>query len=88
MAGKSRAIDKNMSKLGNRLITTMLKNEKLAEKELDRKMKAIKCSERKSMVKICEASLDMKYDMRRKRNTQDMEEQIAKIGRASCRERV
>ena len=77
MAGKSRAIDKNMSKLGNRLITTMLKNEKLAEKELDRKMKAIKYSERKSMVKICETSLDMKYDMRRKRNTQDMEEQIA-----------
>lgn len=77
MAGKSRAIDKNMSKLGNRLITTMLKNEKLAEKELEKKMKAIKDLERKSMVKICETSLDMRYDMRRKRNTQDMEEQIA-----------
>ena len=59
MAGKSRAIDKNMSKLGNRLITTMLKNEKLAEKELDKKMKAIKYSERKSMVKICETSLEI-----------------------------
>ena len=77
MAAKSRAIDKNLSKLGNRLITTMLKNEKLAEKELEKKMKAIKDLERKSMVKICETSLDVKYDIRRKRNTQDMEEQIA-----------
>lgn len=71
------ARDKSLSKLGNRMITTMLKNEKLAEKELEKKMKAIKDLERKSMVKICETSLDVKYDIRRNRNTQDMEEQLA-----------
>lgn len=77
MAAKGRARDKSLSKLGNRMITTMLKNEKLAEKELDKKMKVIKDLERKSMVKICETSLDVKYDIRRKRNTHVMEEQIA-----------
>lgn len=77
MAAKSRARDKSLSKLGNRMISTMLKNEKLAEKELEKKMKAIKDLERKSMVKICETSLDVKYDIRRKRNTQAMEEQLS-----------
>ena len=77
MSAKGKARDKSLSKLGNRMITTMLKNEKLAEKELEKKMKAIKDLERKSMVKICETSLDVKYDIRRKRNTQDMEEQLA-----------
>ena len=77
MSTKGKARDKSLSKLGNRMITTMLKNEKLAEKELEKKMKAIKDSERKSIVKICETSLDVKYDIRRKRNTQDMEEQLA-----------
>ena len=77
MSAKGNARDKSLSKLGNRMITTMLKNEKLAEKELEKKMKAIKDLERKSMVKICETSLDVKYDIRRKRNTQDMEEQLA-----------
>ena len=76
MSAKGKARDKSLSKLGNRMITTMLKNEKLAEKELDKKMKEIKDLERKSMVKICETSLDVKYDMRRKRNTHDMEEQL------------
>ena len=66
-----------MSKLGNRMISTMLKNEKLAEKELEKKMKALKELERKSMVKICETSLDVKYDFRRKRNTQEMKEQLS-----------
>lgn len=77
MSTKGKAKDTSLSKLGNRMITTMLKNEKLAEKELEKKMKAIKDLERKSMVKICETSLDVKYDFRRKRNTQDMEEQLA-----------
>ena len=77
MSAKGKARDKSLSKLGNRMITTMLKNEKLAEKELEKKMKAIKDLERKSMVKICETSLDVKYDIRRKRNTQDMEEQLS-----------
>jgi len=77
MSAKGKARDKSLSKLGNRMITTMLRNEKLAEKELEKKMKAIKDLERKSMVKICETSLDVKYDIRRKRNTQDMEEQLA-----------
>ena len=77
MSAKGKARDKSLSKLGNRMITTMLKNEKLAEKELEKKMKAIKDLERKSMVKICETSLDVKYDFRRKRNTQDMEVQLA-----------
>lgn len=77
MAAKGRARDNSLSKLGNRMITTMLKNEKLAEKELEKKMKALKDLERKSMVKICETSLDVKYDIRRKRNTQVMEDQIA-----------
>lgn len=35
-------IDKNMLKFGNCLIIMMLKNEKLVEKELDKKMKVIK----------------------------------------------
>lgn len=77
MSAKGKVRDTSLSKLGNRMITTMLKNEKLAEKELEKKMKAIKDLERKSMVKICETSLDVKYDIRRKRNTQDMEEQLA-----------
>lgn len=77
MSAKGKVRDTSLSKLGNRMITTMLKNEKLAEKELVKKMKAIKDLERKSMVKICETSLDVKYDIRRKRNTQDMEEQLA-----------
>ena len=77
MSAKGKAKDKSLSKLGNRMISTMLKNEKLAEKELEKKMKAIKDLERKSMVKICETSLDVKYDIRRNRNTQDMEEQLA-----------
>ncbi|KAJ7337074.1 hypothetical protein OS493_009926 [Desmophyllum pertusum] len=77
MAAKGRARDKSLSKLGNRFISTMLKNEKLAEKELEKKMKAIKDLERKSMVKICESALDVKYDVRRNRNKQDLEEQIA-----------
>ena len=77
MSAKARARDKSLSKLGNRMISTMLKNEKLAEKELEKKMKALKDLERKSMVKICETSLDVKYDYRRKRNTQDLEEQIS-----------
>ena len=77
MSAKARARDKNLSKLGNRMISTMLKNEKLAEKELEKKMKALKDLERKSMVKICETSLDVKYDYRRKRNTQDLEEQLS-----------
>ena len=77
MSAKGKARDKSMSKLGNRMITTMLKNEKLAEKELEKKMKALKDLERKSMVKICETSLDVKYDFRRKRNTQEIEEQLS-----------
>ena len=77
MSAKGKARDKSMSKLGNRMITTMLKNEKLAEKELEKKMKALKDLERKSIVKICEASLDVKYDFRRKRNTQEIEEQLS-----------
>ena len=77
MSAKGKARDKNLAKLGNRMISTLLKNEKLAEKELEKKMKAIKDLERKSMVKICETSLDVKYDFRRKRNTKDMEEQLS-----------
>ena len=77
MSAKGKARDKRMSKLGNRMITTMLKNEKLAEKELEKKMKALKDLERKSMVKICETSLDVKYDFRRKRNTQEIEEKFS-----------
>lgn len=77
MSAKARARDKNLSKLGNRMISTVLKNEKIAEKELEKKMKALKDLERKSMVKICETSLDVKYDYRRKRNTQDLEEQFS-----------
>lgn len=77
MSAKGKARDKRMSKLGNRMITSMLKNEKLAEKELEKKMKALKDLERKSMVKICETSLDVKYDFRRKRNTQEIEEQLS-----------
>ena len=77
MSAKGKARDKSMSKLGNRMITTMLKNEKLAEKELEKKMKALKDLERKSMVKICETSLDVKYDFRRKRNTQEIEEKLS-----------
>lgn len=77
MSAKGKARDKSMSKLGNRMITTMLKNEKLAEKELEKKMKALKDLERKSMIKICETSLDVKYDFRRKRNTQEIEEQLS-----------
>ena len=77
MSAKARARDKNLSKLGNRMISTMLKNDKLAEKELEKKMKALKDLERRSMVKICETSLDVKYDYRRKRNTQDLEEQLS-----------
>ena len=75
MEGRGRTKDKTLSKLGSRLITTMLKTEKLADKELEEKMKALKVSERKSMVKICETSLEVKYDYRRKRNTQIMEEE-------------
>ena len=77
MSAKGKARDKSRSKLGNRMITTMLKNEKLAEKELEKKMKALKDLERKSMVKICETSLDVKYDFRRKRNTQEIEEKLS-----------
>lgn len=76
MSAKGRTRDKNLSKLDNRMISTMLKSEKLAEKELEKKMKAIKALEHKSMVQICETSLDVKYDLRRKRNTQIMEEQL------------
>ena len=55
------------------MVSTRLRNEKLAEKELEQKMKALQEKERKSMVKICETSLDVKYDCRRQRNTQAME---------------
>lgn len=73
MATRSKVRDKSMSKLGNRMVSFMLKNEKKAEKELEQKMKALKEKEHKSIVKICETSLDVKYDCRRQRNTQAME---------------
>ncbi|KAK2553174.1 hypothetical protein P5673_025632 [Acropora cervicornis] len=73
MASRSKVRDNRLSKLGNRMVSTRLRNEKLAEKELEQKMKALQEKERKSMVKICETSLDVKYDCRRQRNTQAME---------------
>lgn len=73
MASQRKVRDNSLSKLGNRMVSTTLRNEKLAEKELEQKMKVLQEKERKSIVKICETSLDVKYDCRRQRNTQAME---------------
>ena len=71
------ARSKRLSNLNSRVITTVLKNEKLADRDLQAKLKSISANERKNMLRLGETALDVKYDWRRWRNSIQSEDEEA-----------
>ncbi|XP_031572085.1 uncharacterized protein LOC116306173 [Actinia tenebrosa] len=61
--------DPSLCRLGQRMISTMLKEERIAERDLQEKLKAISAKEHKSMVKLGCDSLEVRHDLTRQRSS-------------------
>ena len=83
MTSKSGARSARLSNLNSRMISTVLKNEKLADRNLQAKLKTITANERKSMVRLGETSLHVKYDWRRRRNSIQNEEDEVQVDKGT-----
>ena len=84
MTSKSGARSARLSNLNSRMISTVLKNEKLADRNLQAKLKSITANERKSMVRLGETSLHVKYDWRRRRNSIQNEEDEVQVDKGTA----
>lgn len=61
--------DPSLCRLGQRMISTMLREERIAERDLQEKLKAISAKEHKSMVKLGCDSLEVRHDLTRQRSS-------------------